>query len=230
MSTSDIHEPGDATKHTGVIGTVVQMWEKLAWDIDVFEDIQRSYPNEKQPLAYAAINICITAESLRDWFVETVRSRSPIESKPLKAHILNRLAAQVPQMHMCTAIANTAKHHNFKEGRWIGGRVAIGWEEGDEEIPSGFAFYHVDNDGQRMTLAFTSFQALKENWWHTLVAEGLAEPVGGGRWPPTPEWYHNKLGRIFGPVTVNLSTHTLHPLPQSYPQTERAKDQDAQES
>lgn len=215
MNTSDINESTEATKHTAVIGTVVQMWEKLAWDIDVFEDIQRSYPNEKQPLAYAAINICIAAESLRDWVTETIRSRSPAGSTPSKDSIRDQLASQVPQLNMCTAIANTSKHHHFKESRWIGGRVEIGWEEGDEDIPSGFALYHVDNIGQRMTLAFTSFQALKEAWWHALVAEGLAGRAGDGRRPPTPEWLHNKLERIFGPVTVNLPPHTLQPLPQS---------------
>ncbi|WP_246806901.1 hypothetical protein [Ensifer sp. ENS04] len=212
---TDTHQPVEVTKHTAVIGTVVQMWEKLAWDIDVFEDIQRHYPSEKQPLAYAAINICIAAESLRDWVIETIRSQSPADSKPPRDSIRDRLAADIPQMHMCTAIANTAKHHNFREGRWTGGRVEIAWDEGGEDMPSGFALYHIDGNG-RSKLAFSSFKALKDAWWNTLVAEGLAEPVTEGT-IPTPEWMQNKLARIFGPVTSVLLPHTLRPLPQSYP-------------
>ncbi|RDJ04517.1 hypothetical protein [Rhizobium grahamii] len=199
MTTNEQSRLREATKHTAVIGTVVQMWEKLAWDIDVFEDIQRSYPNEKQPLAYAAINICIAAGSLRDWVIEAIRSLAPAGSEPSKDNVRDQLALQIPQLNMCTAIANTAKHHNFKEGRWVGGRVELGWEEGDEDIPSGFALYHVDNDGQSMTLAFSSFRALKEAWWNALDAEGLA----AGRMP-TPEWMRNKLARIFRPIVEKL--------------------------
>ncbi|MEY9717846.1 hypothetical protein ABIA22_000336 [Sinorhizobium fredii] len=197
------------------------MWEKLAWDIDVFEDIQRSYPNEKQPLAYAAINVCIAAESLGDWVGKIIGSRSPTASEPPWDRIRDHLASRVPQLNMCKAIANTAKHHNFREGRWIGGRVDLVWEEGDEYGPPGFALYHIDDNGQSMTLAFNSFQALKEAWWNALTAEGLAE----GRMP-TPEWMQNKLRRIFGGVIAKLPAHTLHPLPQGYPHAEHVEEQE----
>ncbi|PCK77516.1 hypothetical protein [Rhizobium sophoriradicis] len=45
----------------------ITMWEKLCWDVEQFQDIQRSYPQERQPLAFAAINVCIAAWSLEQW-------------------------------------------------------------------------------------------------------------------------------------------------------------------
>jgi hypothetical protein len=185
-------QPKDATMHTAVIGTVVEMWEKLAWDIDIFEDIQRRYPDETQPLAYAAINVCIAAASLGDWVLKTIEPQFSAESA---SRIRDQIAAQVPELNMCRAIANTAKHLEYKESRWAGGRVDLVWEEGDEYGPPGYALYHVHNDGQSMTLAFNSFQALKEAWWKTLVAEGLATGQ-----MPSPKWMQNKLTRIFGPA------------------------------
>jgi len=49
------------TTHTVIIGDVHQMWEKLFWDVEVLGDIQRSYPEEYMPLAYAALNVCIAS-------------------------------------------------------------------------------------------------------------------------------------------------------------------------
>jgi hypothetical protein len=37
------------------------MFSKLAWDADIFRDIQISYPDEPEPLAFAAINVCVSA-------------------------------------------------------------------------------------------------------------------------------------------------------------------------
>lgn len=217
MSTNNFNGPREATKHTAVIGTVVQMWEKLAWDIDVFEEIQRAYPKEKQPLAYSAINVCIAASSLADW---VVMAKCPSRNKREWKLIRDQLALQVPGLPMCRAIANTSKHYEFDEGRWHGGQVALGWEEGDEDIPSGFVLYH--DHGERMTMAFNSFQELKWAWWNTLVAEGLTE----GR-KPNPEWHQNKMQAIFGEVAKKLPPHTLHPLPQGFPHIERSDEQAA---
>ena len=44
------------TLHTLIIGDVRTAWEKMYWDIDVFGDVQRSYPEEQAPLAYVALN------------------------------------------------------------------------------------------------------------------------------------------------------------------------------
>ena len=95
----------EAKLHTVVIGSAVDMWSKLAWDVDVFEDIQRSFPNEKQPLAYAAINVCIAAISLRDWVQAAVKHRAGDEWN--KDAFFQDLRDAVPELVVCEAIANT---------------------------------------------------------------------------------------------------------------------------
>ncbi|WP_181849991.1 hypothetical protein [Thalassospira xiamenensis] len=186
----------EAKRHTVVIGSAVDMWSKLAWDVDVFDNIQRSFPNEKQPLAYAAINVCIAAISLRDWVQAAVKHRAGDEWN--KDAFFQDLREAVPELAVCEAIANTSKHSNFRAGAWVGGRVELIWEDGDQDTPSGYLLYHITSDMQSSCIALSRFRDLSHHWWEYLVAHGLTE----GR-TDVAEWHKNKLKRIFGPIVAS---------------------------
>lgn len=186
--------PLPPTVHTAIIRDAGDMWSKLAWDADVYRDVQISYPSETQPLAYAAINVCIAATSLRDWVASEVarRARAAGLKYDEKAH-LTAMYAAVPEQALCEAIANTAKHAKHRDGDWPGGEVRLEWEEGDEDCPPGYMLHHLNGAGQGGSLAVNTFDALCGNWWDLLKALDLAKDQRR-----TPEWQQNKLRRIFG--------------------------------
>lgn len=181
----------EAKQHTVVIGTAVDMWSKLAWDVDVFDDIQRSYPDEALPLAYAAINVCIAATSLRDWVQAAVKQRAGNTWN--KQDFFQDLRDAVPELAACEAIANTSKHSHFRSGGWVGGRVELIWDDGDEDAPSGYLLYHAASDRQSSCIALSRFTDLSRNWWKHLEHLGLTD--GNTQ---VAEWYSNKMARIFG--------------------------------
>jgi len=178
------------------------MWEKLAWDVDQYQDIQRSHPREKQPLAFAAINVCIAAWSLGQWvkcaWKQERRLAGEKANDKLFYDLIQRL---VPAQAICASVANTAKHaaHQDQEG-WEGGEVRLDWEDGDENIPPTFVLRHVDSNQMKMEAAYSTFEAVRNDWWTCLVTLGFAS--GTQR---SPEFMQNKLRRIFG--------GTIHPLP-----------------
>lgn len=170
------------------------MWAKLAWDVEVFRDIQVGYPDERQPLAYAAINVCIAATSLRNW-VETalmVKNRAMGVGFE-RADFYSDLKAAVPAQAMCEAIANTAKHSKFADSEWPGGRVSLEWEEGDEDSPPGWVLRSHSEAADRPGLSVNQFVELPQAWWAHLRRLRLVE--GDLK---LPEWQQNKLHRIFG--------------------------------
>ncbi len=170
------------------------MWAKLAWDVDVFRDIQVGYPHEQQPLAYAAINVCIAATSLRNWAETAARSKARASGLAFdKKGFDIDLRAAVPAQAMCEAIANTAKHSRFADGEWPGGRVTLEWEEGDEDSPPGWILRYGVEGTADPGLSVNRFGSLPETWWAHLRDLQLVE--GDLR---LPEWQQNKLRRIFG--------------------------------
>jgi hypothetical protein len=182
-----------ATKHTAIISDPVSMWSKLAWDADCFRDIQTSYPDEKEPLAYAAINVCIAAASLQDWVEEFLKRMASDSCEPWdKNAFFNDVISAIPEQSACVAIANTSKHSNFRERRWLNGEVLLAYEEGDEDIPSGYVLYHVIAQSHSEGFALNRFDDLCRNWWAFLTARGLTQGHSG-----MPEWRSNKLNRIF---------------------------------
>ncbi|MBA8881669.1 hypothetical protein [Phyllobacterium myrsinacearum] len=193
MSRNKNHPNKGPETHTVTIGDPVAMWEKLAWDVDVFQDIQRSYPAEVQPLVYAAINVCICAKSLEDWTrtigIRSLRDKGQVIGEP---EFNSLLLASVPEQSICSDVANTAKHSKFQEKNWLGGTVSIFWEEGDEDIPPGFALYHITPGEVASPFAFNTFEQLLNHWWEFLVSLDLAK---GAR--PTPDWLRNKFNKIF---------------------------------
>jgi hypothetical protein len=184
----------DSSKFTVVIDDPVSMWAKLAWDIDIFRDVQGSYPDEKQPLAYAAVNVCIAAWSLRNWVesAATIRAKSA-GLKFDREHFYHEIATAIPGQSICEAIANTAKHANLGDDRWPGGKVEMAYQEGDEDCPPGFIIYYVNEERGDANIALNSLIELCENWWTYLCQHGFAEGVN-----QVPEWQQNKLNRIFG--------------------------------
>ncbi|GEM_PF-3140350 len=182
-----------ATRHTAIIGDPVGLWSKLAWDVDVFRDIQVGYPTEVEPLSYAAINVCIAAGSLRNW-VENVEARAARARGTAfdREGFLSAMHRAVPEQAACEAIANTAKHARVADGEWPGGEVRLEWREGDEDVPPGYVLLHSDESGC-VGVAVGRFDALCGNWWSHLVASGLA--AGQRR---IPDWQQRKLHRIFG--------------------------------
>ena len=101
-------------RHTVVISDVVSMYWKLSWDIQQFDEIQRDYPEVVEPLAYAAINVCISALSLRDWTVAAFVAKSRADGKKVnESMVVDHIHKHILQQAMCEAIANTAKHARF---------------------------------------------------------------------------------------------------------------------
>jgi hypothetical protein len=184
----------DPTRHTAIVGDVAAMWAKLAWDVDVFRDIQVGYPHEQQPLAYAAINVCIAASSLRNWAETAARSKARASGPAFdKKGFDSHLKAAVPAQAMCEAIANTAKHSRFADGEWPGGWVSLEWEEGDEDSPPGWVLRHGGEPAVLPGLSVNQFGSLPETWWAHL--RGLQLVEGDFQ---LPQWQQNKLRQMFG--------------------------------
>ena len=130
---------------------------------------------------------------MRDW-AETAfcrRARDAglkFDAKRFEAELMQAVPAQA----MCEAIANTAKHSRFDDGKWPNGQVTIDWEDGDEDSPSGWILRnHVG--GASRGLAVNGFADLPKDWWTHLVVLDLVE--GPMR---LPEWQQRKLKRMFG--------------------------------
>lgn len=183
-----------ATDHTVVIGDVPSMYWKLLWDIDQFDSLQRNDPEFMAPLAYAAINVCIAANSLRDWVVTEIGARDRLAGKkpePAKVTI-KRIYAQVPHQKMCDAIAATAKHSRFDEQEWHGGSVRIELFEPTEDDPGGYILRHGEGEGRLPGIGLNSFMAMKGYWRDALEDWGFPVPL------ESPDWWQGKMRRIFG--------------------------------
>ncbi|MBB3572028.1 hypothetical protein [Rhizobium sp. BK491] len=179
---------GDPKLHTVLIGDPLAMWEKLSWDVDQFDDVQRSYPTERQPLAYAALNACLAASSLADWVDKCYRVGA-IKKATTADAFRRQIYANIENQELCEAIANTCKHGAYRAP----GKVEMLWHDSDEDVPGGFRLYHSSPGTANTVLSLELFRGLLADWWSFLVALGLAQ---GPR--PTPEWEQNKLHRIFG--------------------------------
>lgn len=183
-----------------IIGDAVKMWEKLVWDVDQYQDIQRSNPQERQPLAFAAINVCIAAWSLEQWAKTAWMKRERSCGSGASESDFHALVRQlVPYQRICVDIANTAKHARHRDESWEGGEARLEWQEADEDGPSTFLLMHVNKVGERKVLAYNTFEAVRNDWWKCLVSMGLAT---GPQY--SPEFMQNKLRRIFGDGAYHL--------------------------
>lgn len=180
--------------HTAVITDVPSMWQKLAWDVDQFDEIQRSYPDLAEPLGFAALNVCIAAASLRDWAVGAVlKLRRSQGHRPKEREVIDHIHQHVTQQRMCEAIANTAKHSRLTAGQWPDGSVRMTWHEASEDEPPGYVLRHIHADGVYESLALNAFGNLVTNWWGELQNLGFAFPGGSAQF----EWKQRKLQAMF---------------------------------
>ena len=180
----------DVRAHTVLIGDVRAMWEKLWWDVDVFCDVQRAYPDERQPLVYAALNACISAWSLEQWSKAAYKHALRKTGADAPVDFDSLLSQMVPAQAACADIANTTKHGSHRESRWHGGQLTLDWDEGSEYYPSGF--HLLKNESGESIAFFSSLDALPRGWWGFLERVSLVEgPM------PTPDWFRNKMSRIF---------------------------------
>jgi len=184
-----------ATDHTAIIGDVPAMWSKLRWDAEVFRDFQVTYADEAEPLAYAAINVCIAASGLKDWAKRAVprKERDTFDED---------LATAVPLQAMCEAIANTYKHSAHSDGRW-GGSVSLEWEEADEWGPEGYVLRYIGPDGRGGLgggIAANQFRELLSDWWTFLLSKKLVAPDQG-----TPAWLQRKILKNFPALETLVS-------------------------
>lgn len=165
------------TRHTVVISDVPSMYWKLVWDIDQFGEIQRFDSELVEPLAFSAINVCISAASLRDWVATAYVARQRSAGKKIQRdEVIEHIYSHVRQQKMCEAIANTAKHSSFSEGQWSGGFVRIDFDEPTEDSSGGFILRHVHEDGAFTSIALNAFDSLRRNWWGELQNLGFAFP------------------------------------------------------
>lgn len=180
-------------QHTVVISDVPSMFWKLAWDIDQFDDIQRNGPDIVEPLAFAAINVCFSATSLGEWVAAAYVTRIRSEGGTAKRdEIIKQIHQRIPQQKICDAIANTAKHSRFHEGKWSGGSARIDLDKPDEDSPGGHILRHVHANGATTKVALNEFMSLEQNWWNELQNLGFTFPYIG------PEWRQHRIRRIFG--------------------------------
>ncbi|SCZ73372.1 hypothetical protein SAMN04488118_11711 [Epibacterium ulvae] len=180
------------TKHTVLIGGVADMWEKMYWDVDHFCDLQRTYPEEKQPLVFSAINACISSKSLEDWtksaWMKAARSAG---ETPSGEDFQERLTAAIPIQDLCADIANTSKHASYRDSRHPDGHLNLKWDDGAEIQPACQMLLR-SGDGSQVLL-LSDLDKLPRQWWRFLRS---LELVDGEQ--PTPVWLQKKLSRIFG--------------------------------
>lgn len=170
------------------------MWEKMYWDMEVFSDIQRSYPDEGQPLVYAALNACIAAWSLETWARNSFVSGYPQKEKQDRRKYFDRvLANMIPLQAMCSVVANTAKHGAHRDSGWDGGSLSLKWDDGDECGPAGFVL--VTKGQTNAPSMLNSLFDLPRDWWDFLQKMELVEEN-----LPTPNWLRRKLSRMFGGI------------------------------
>jgi hypothetical protein len=175
-------------RHTGVITDAPGMFWKLAWDIDQFDDIQRNDPSLEEPLAFAAINVCISASSLRAWTVTSYVAQQRLKGNKISdKEVSDHIYQHVEQQRMCEAIANTAKHSRFKEAEWRGGYVSVDFDDPTEDDPGGLILRHIHEDGAFTSKALNAFMCLERNWWGELQNLGFAFDRTG------PEWRQRRI-------------------------------------
>lgn len=169
------------------------MFAKLQWDIDQFDEIQREMPDIAEPLGFAAINVCISASSLRNWTVAAFIQRCRSEGKPVRERdVVDHIYAHIQQQQMCEDIANTAKHSGFAERQWLGGSVSINFDEASEDSPGGYVLRHLHQSGKITSIALNAFAAMERCWWGELQNLGFAFPN------TPPEWRRRKFAAAFG--------------------------------
>jgi hypothetical protein len=191
MNTRISRSPKPPTLHTLIIGDVRTAWEKMYWDVDLFGDAQRSFPEEQEPLAYLALNACIAVSSLENWsLTEWKRQRRKNNFKAQDTEFYDVLESMIPHQGLCVDVANTTKHGSHRELRWKGGELGLRYDEASEHCPPGFVVLKLHENGT--SYLYNDLHDLPRLWWAFLRAVDL---VSGEQ--PTPDWWQRKVTRLF---------------------------------
>lgn len=185
---------GAALLHTVVINDAYEMWSKLFWDVEVFQDLQRRNPDEKEPLGFAAINACISISAFVDWV-----AKAALGGKK------TRFLDDYPEFLMFMAIANTSKHCRHVDKDLAPVEAKMIWFDGDEDCAPTWALYYV-HSGESVT-AYEHFDRIKIVAWKVLEKFELTDDRSSG-----PEWFQRKMRRIFPP----RSQHEIEALIESH--------------
>lgn len=174
------HKPKSALSpvlRTAIIASSVDMWKKMTWNLHSFQDLQRENPDEVdlEPLVYAAINLCISAQSLKEWVRgEVLRSKRAGGENYSDQDFMGEVKSGVPLQEMCDAIANTVKHSRLNENEWVGGTLRVSYIEADEYTPDAHLLEH-STDGQSWYISANALADLRHQWWSLLQHFGIVE-------------------------------------------------------
>lgn len=177
--------------HTLIIGDIRAAWSKMYWDVDAFGDVQRSFPEEHEPLAYLALNACISASSLENW----ARTRWMQQERKKKFRVKEKdftdlVDAKIPHQGLCVDVANTTKHGKHEERRWKNGELNFRYDAASEHDPPGFVILKLHES--KTSILYNDLHDLPNLWWEFLKEVDL---VSGEK--PTLEWWQRKISRMF---------------------------------
>lgn len=185
--------------HTVIVSDVQQMWEMLYWNVEVFGDIQRSYPVEYMPLAYSALNVCIASSSLQDWSKKRASRDTKVRgsgtrwsAKEFEEHLYRR----IPLAADCRAIANTTKHSDFAQGARGSVSLVLEKSEPDEFDPGGYALRLIKDGEDQTNFFYNEVHDLPNTWWTFLREVDQVPDLNISE--RTPFWYRSKMSRVFG--------------------------------
>jgi hypothetical protein len=158
----------------------------MYWDVDVFGELQRSYPEEDAPLAYAALNACISSSSLENWVKSAWKRQRRIEGRNIDSDDFSSLLRiNIPYQDLCVDVANTTKHGEFRDSRWKNGELKLEYDDESEDTPSGFSIKAL-HEG-RISYLYNDIHDLPHRWWNLLLEIDLVSCE-----MPTPDWFRRK--------------------------------------
>lgn len=106
---------------TAVVGSPGDMWEKLCWNLDRYNDELQSSRDGKS-VGFAALDYAKTAVALQEWVNVLITQRNRRERT-----VVSKLDDDDIQWQgAIRAIANATKHGRFSDKDWPGGTTTLG--------------------------------------------------------------------------------------------------------
>lgn len=191
MSRTSRKDRPPVEKRTLILRNALTAWEKLAWNVDQLEDVQRLQNDEMQPLCYAFLDACVAAQCLQEW----VAQQSGVKGDDARKSFEARIFARIPDQQMCVSIANSMKHANFS-GSWPGALELV-FEPSDEETSGGWVIRHLTTENDEQVVTIAALRQLSHQWFRLLVEFGHVD----GPYL-SPSWWTTKMRRIFGDLEL----------------------------
>ena len=115
--------------HPELLTAMRSPWEhfqKADWNFTRYEDAIMARPCDSEAVMYTAIDFAIAVVSLRDWtrrwlFKDKRKSKDAVPSSPTNSEFEGWIEARIPWQKAIEAIANTAKHGEYKDSGWTDG-------------------------------------------------------------------------------------------------------------